>query len=73
MSGGVERREITVTPHSRMESTYGGLCSRCGSNSATRTYYSDVTIHGQHRALILDTCEHCDTSREPLQDNVTGT
>lgn len=71
MSERVGRYDITVTPHSRMERTHGGSCSRCG-NSTTRTYYSDVTIHGERRALMIDTCGHCDVSREQLRHNVTG-
>lgn len=70
MSGGVERYDITMTPHSKPERELGGPCSKCGNN-VTRTYYSDVEIMGQRKAIVLETCG-CDAERDMLRHNMTG-
>jgi hypothetical protein len=47
--------QFTVTPHSWPERSVGGPCSKCGDD-VIRTYYSDVEIAGQHRAIVLEVC-----------------
>ncbi|ORI13446.1 hypothetical protein BJI47_22645 [Rhodococcus sp. 1168] len=51
MSAGVERHDITITPHLKPEHEFGGACGKCGQ-TMFRTYYSDVEIMGQHKAII---------------------
>lgn len=70
MSGGVERYELTITPHSAPQREFGGPCRSCGQNTL-RTYYSDVEIMGQRKAILLETCG-CSGEREALQRNATG-
>ena len=70
MTGGVERYKLTITPHSAPQREFSGPCRSCGQNTL-RTYYSDVEIAGQHRAILLETCA-CPQGREALQRNITG-